>query len=75
MMMMMMIIIVIINLVPKTFSLAWGKGPENEVDPTPGKRSWERGCVIITQGECWMLSMARSRRLYSQLLEGWGRNA
>lgn len=30
------------------------------------------GC---TQGECWMLSMARSRRLYLQLLEGWGKNA
>ena len=29
------------------------------------------GC---TRGECWMLSMGRSRRLYLQLLEGWGRN-
>ena len=28
-----------------------------------------------TRGECWMLNMVRSCRLYLQLLEGWGRNA
>ena len=27
------------NLVPRTFSLAWGRPA-----PKPGKRSWERGC-------------------------------
>ena len=41
-------------------------------EPQQIYRIHENDC---TQGECWMLSMARSRRLYSQLLEGWERNA